>query len=134
MKKPKTRSRKTVVKRKAPPRNFDEYLTGLPQRGRGPLKQMRAAIRSVVPAEATETISYQVPAFKLKVILVWYAAFSDHCSLFPTAAIIDKFEKELKDFSTSKGTIQFPIDKPMPITLIKKLVKARIGQLNKMGR
>jgi uncharacterized protein YdhG (YjbR/CyaY superfamily) len=66
--------------------------------------------------------------------VVWYAAFSDHCSLFPTAAIIDAFEKELKGFTTSKGTIHFPIGKPMPAALIKRLVKARVAQIEKAGR
>jgi len=89
---------------------------------------MRAAIRSAVPAEVTETISYRIPAFKHNRVLVWYAAFSDHCSLFPTASVIDAFKKELKGFSTSKGTIHFPMDKPLPIALIKKIVKARVAQ------
>jgi uncharacterized protein YdhG (YjbR/CyaY superfamily) len=61
-------------------------------------------------------------------VLVWYAAFSNHCSLFPTAAIIEKFKNELKGFPTSKGTIHFPTDKPLPTALIKKLVKARVAQ------
>lgn len=90
---------------------------------------MRAAIRRAVPREATETISYQIPAFKHKGILVWFAAFSDHCSLFPTAALIKEFKKELKGFSTSKGTIHFPLNKPLPVALIKKIVKARVAQL-----
>jgi len=95
---------------------------------------MRAAIRSVVPREATETISYGIPAFKHNGILVWFAAFSDHCSLFPTAAVIEKFKTQLKSFSTSKGTIHFPLDKPLPIALIKKIVKARAAQLNAKHR
>jgi uncharacterized protein YdhG (YjbR/CyaY superfamily) len=81
-----------------------------------------------VPPETTEVISYGIPAFKHKRVLVLYAAFANHCSLFPTAAVIDAFKDELKGFSTSKGTIHFPIDKPMPITLIKKLVQARVEQ------
>ena len=85
-------------------------------------------IRSAAPREATEVISYQIPAIKHDRILVWFAAFSGHCSLFPTAAIVEKFKNELKDFTTSKGTIQFPVDKPLPIALIKKLVKARVAQ------
>jgi uncharacterized protein YdhG (YjbR/CyaY superfamily) len=89
---------------------------------------MRAAIRSAVPPEATETISYRIPAFKYNGVLVWFAAFSNHCSLFPTAAVIEAFKKELKGFSTSKGTIHFPMDKPLPIALIKKMVKARVAQ------
>ena len=83
---------------------------------------------SVVPAEATEVISYKIPAFKHKKILVWYAAFSSHCSLFPTASVIDAFRDELKGFSTSKGTVQFPLDKPLPVALIKKMVKFRVAE------
>jgi uncharacterized protein YdhG (YjbR/CyaY superfamily) len=90
---------------------------------------MRAAIRSAVPREATETISYRIPAFKHHGILVWFAAFSDHCSLFPTAAVIEAFKEELKGFSTSKGTIHFPLNRPLPVALIKKIVKARVAEL-----
>jgi len=90
---------------------------------------MRAAIRSAVPREATETISYRIPAFKHHGILVWFAAFSDHCSLFPTAAVIEAFNEELKGFSTSKGTIHFPLNRPLPVALIKKIVKARVAEL-----
>jgi uncharacterized protein YdhG (YjbR/CyaY superfamily) len=89
---------------------------------------MRAAIRSAVPADAVEIISYGIPAFKHKRVLVWYAAFSKHCSLFPTASVIEAFKEELKGFVISKGTIQFPTDKPLPVTLIKRLVKARVKQ------
>ena len=90
---------------------------------------MRAVIRSAVPREATETISYRIPAFKHHGILVWFAAFSDHCSLFPTAAVIVAFQKELKRFQTSKGTIHFPLNRPRPVALIKKIVKARVARL-----
>jgi uncharacterized protein YdhG (YjbR/CyaY superfamily) len=131
MKEPKSSSRNTVVKRKAQARTVDEYFANVPQPARDALNQIRGAIRSTVPMDATETISYGIPAFKHKKILVWYGGFSDHCSLFPTAAIIDAFEKELKGFSTSKGTIHFRIDKPVPTALIKKLVKARVAQLEK---
>lgn len=90
---------------------------------------MRTVIRSAVPREARETISYRIPAFKHHGILVWFAAFSDHCSLFPTAAVIEAFQKELKSFQTSKGTIHFPLDRPLPVALIRKIVKARVAQL-----
>jgi uncharacterized protein YdhG (YjbR/CyaY superfamily) len=92
------------------------------------LSKIRAVIRSVAPPEATEAISYGMPAFKYKGMLVWFAAFSKHCSLFPTAAVIEAFKKDLKSFTISKGTIQFPLDKPLPAALVKKLVKARIAQ------
>jgi len=89
---------------------------------------MRSAIRSVVPREATETISYGIPAFKHNRVLVWYAAFAGHCSLFPTGEIVEAFSDELAGFKTSKGTIQFPIDRPLPVALIKRIVKARVAR------
>jgi uncharacterized protein YdhG (YjbR/CyaY superfamily) len=107
---------------------FAEDWSSVPKTARDALKKMRAAIRSSVPSETTEIISYQIPAFRHKKVLVWYAAFSNHCSLFPTASVIEKFKDELKGFSTTKGTIHFPIDKPVPLALIEKLVKARVAQ------
>jgi len=110
------------------PQSVDEYLAGVPEPARSTLKNMRVAIRSALPSDATETISYKIPAFKRKNILVWFAAFSYHCSLFPTASVIEEFKDELKGFSTSKGTIHFPVDKPLPTALIKKIVKSRVKQ------
>jgi uncharacterized protein YdhG (YjbR/CyaY superfamily) len=133
MKKANASARGTAAKRNAIPRNTDEYLAAVPDPARRTLKKIRAAIRSAVPPEATEIISYGIPAFKHKGVLVWFAAFSDHCSLFPTASVIEAFKKELKGFSTSKGTIQFPTDKPLPTALVKKLVKARVAQ-NERGK
>jgi uncharacterized protein YdhG (YjbR/CyaY superfamily) len=127
----KPRAAKPAAPKRAPetaaPQSVDEYFDRLSAPALRALHKIRAAIRSVVPPEATEIISYKIPAFKHKKVLVWYAAFSNHCSLFPTAAVIEAFKDELKGFSTSKGTIHFPLDKPMPIALIKKLVKARVG-------
>jgi uncharacterized protein YdhG (YjbR/CyaY superfamily) len=133
MKKANASARGTAAKRNAIPKNTDEYLAAVPEPARRTLKKIRAAIRSAVPPEATEIISYGIPAFKHKGVLVWFAAFSDHCSLFPTASVIEAFKKELKGFSTSKGTIQFPTDKPLPTALVKKLVKARVAQ-NERGK
>ena len=110
------------------PQSIYQYMAGVPEPARTTLKKMRTAIRSALPSDATETISYRIPAFKRKNILVWFAAFSDHCSLFPTASVIAEFKDELKGYSTSKGTIHFPLDKPPPIALIKKIVKARVKQ------
>ncbi|MFI5096037.1 MAG: iron chaperone, partial [Candidatus Acidiferrales bacterium] len=70
-----------------------------------------------------------IPVFKYHGSLVWFAAFADHCSLFPTASVIEKFKNELRGFSTSKGTIQFPTDKPLPSALVKRIVKARVAQI-----
>jgi uncharacterized protein YdhG (YjbR/CyaY superfamily) len=119
---------KAAPKSKTAPLTIEEYFAAVPEPARSAMDQIRAAIRSVVPPETAEIISYKIPAFKHKKVLVWYAAFSNHCSLFPTAAVIESFKDELKDFSTSKGTIHFPLDKPMPVELIKKMVKERLGR------
>lgn len=130
MKKAKLDKRGFTPKRSGPPKTVNEYISRVPQPTRPLISKMRAAIRSVVPRGATETISYRIPAFRFsKGVLVWYAAFSDHLSLFPTASVIEAFKNDLKAFSTSKGTIHFPVDKSLPIALIQKIVKARVAQL-----
>ena len=134
MKKAKLGRRASPAKRRGAPRTIDEYLAGVPEPARSTLRKVRAAIRSAAPREATETISYGMPAFKYKGVLVWFAAFSDHCSLFPTAAVIDAFKNELKVYSTTPGTIHFPIDKPLPAALIRKLVRARVAVLESKRR
>lgn len=116
------------MKGSAAPKNIDEYLAGVPEPARGTLEKMRATIQSALPPAATETISYGIPAFKLKKTLVYFAAFAKHCSFFPTAAIIEQFKGELAGYTISKGTVQFPVDKPMPAELVKKMVKARVAQ------
>lgn len=117
-----------MKKGSAVPKNTDEYIAMVPEPARSTLKKMRAVIRSVVPRETTEIISYGMPAFKHNGVLVWFAAFANHCSLFPTASVIEAFKHELKGYATSKGTIQFPVDKPLPTALVKKLVQARVAQ------
>jgi uncharacterized protein YdhG (YjbR/CyaY superfamily) len=129
MKRAKAGKQIAAAKHSPAPKDFEECLAGVPESARSKLQQLRAAIRSVVPPEASETISYRIPAFKYKRVLVWFAAFSGHCSLFPSAAIIEEFKDELQRFVTSKGTIQFPLDQPLPVTFIKKLVKARVAQI-----
>src|SRR6266496_2338957 len=94
-----------------PAKTVDEYLASVPEPARSTLKHIRAVIRSVVPKQTTEVISYRIPMFKYKGMLVGYAAFKDHCSLFPTGSgVIEKFAKELKGYKTSRGTIQFASD------------------------
>ena len=126
--------KKAKSNRKTLPKNVDEYLAGVPEPARSTLQNIRVAIQSVVPPGTTETISYGMPAFKYQGILVYFAAFSNHCSLFPTAFAIEQFKNELKGFQTSKGTIQFTTDKPLPISLVKKIVKARIAQNERKTR
>jgi len=110
-------------------RTVSEYLEATPEPARSTLKHIRAVIQSVVPKETTEVISYGMPMFKYNGMLVGYAAFKKHCSLFPTGSgVLDRFEKELKGLRTSKGTIQFPPDKPLPDSLVKKIVRARVKE------
>jgi uncharacterized protein YdhG (YjbR/CyaY superfamily) len=135
MKKVKSGNRRPAARSNGAPKDVDEYVASVPEAARHTFTQLREAIRSAVPPDAVETISYRIPAFKHDRVLVWFAAFSNHCSLFPTASVIEAFKKELKGFSTSKGTIHFPTDKPLPIALVKKLVKARVAQdKSKKGR
>jgi uncharacterized protein YdhG (YjbR/CyaY superfamily) len=135
MRKAKPRGRGVAAKASASPKTIDEYLAGVPEPARSTLKKIRATIRSVVPPEATETISYRIPTFRYKGALVAFAAFSNHCSFFPMgASVLDAFESELKGFRTSKGTLHFALDKPLPTALVKKLVKARIAQNEQRNR
>jgi uncharacterized protein YdhG (YjbR/CyaY superfamily) len=127
--------KKKSGKPKKVPTTVNEYLERVPEPARTTLKKVRAIIRSVAPSEATEAISYGIPTFKYKGMLASFAAFSDHCSLFPGAGPTIEFKNELKNFQTSKGTIRFAPNKPLPATLLKKLVKARIAENDrKKGR
>jgi uncharacterized protein YdhG (YjbR/CyaY superfamily) len=134
MKRRQSGNRSSAAKGHGVPKNVDEYLAGVPQPARSTLNKIRVAIRSAVPSEATETISYGIPAFKHKGVLVWFAAFSNHCSFFPTASVMEAFKNELKSFSTSKGTIHFSTDKPLPAALVKKMVKLRVAQIESKKR
>ncbi len=111
-----------------PAKTVDGYLARIPEPARGTLNQVRAVIRSVVPPETTETISYGIPTFKYNGALLAFGAFSRHCSLFPMSyGVIEALKKELKNFTLEKGTIRFPLDKPLPTAVLKKLVKARVA-------
>jgi len=132
--KTKARKRKSTGKRKGAPRSVEEYLVGVPEPARSTLNKMREAIRLAAPSEATEVISYGIPAFKTTGVLVWYAAFAKHCSFFPTAAVIEAFQEELEGYVASKGTIQFAIGKPLPAALVKKMVRARVANMARKKR
>ncbi len=110
-------------------KTVDEYLSRVPEPACSTLKHIRKVVQSVVPKETTEVISYGMPMFKYNGMLVAYAAFKNHCSLFPTGSgVIERFAKELKGYATSRGTIQFPSNKPLPDALVKKIVKARVKE------
>lgn len=112
--------------------DVEAYLAAVPEVQRQTLEKVRETIRSIVP-EATEAISYGIPGFRLDGKgLVWYAAFKNHCSFFPlTDGVRKAHGKELERYETRKGTLRYPIDKPPPKTLIRKLVKARIAEITK---
>jgi len=113
---------------RTPATTIDEYLALQTEPVRAALEKLRQTIKSVVP-DAEEAISYQIPAFKYNGMLVGFAAFEKHCSFFVMNPIFTElFKEDLKAFKTSKGTIQFTLDKPIPTTLIKKIVKARVKE------
>jgi uncharacterized protein YdhG (YjbR/CyaY superfamily) len=108
-------------------KTIDEYMAGLPEEIQVKLEQIRQSIKEAAP-QATEAISYGMPAFKLNGVLVYFAAFKDHIGFFPTGSGVSHFQKELEPYHTSKGTIRFPLDKPIPLDLIKKIVKFRVKE------
>src|SRR5881392_2593326 len=114
-----------LAKRK--PQTIDEYLATAKPDQRRTLAKLRKTIHAVAP-KVEECISYGIPAFRLNGrSLVFFGAWANHCSFYPgSSATVKKFQKDLKDFQTSKGTIRFTPDKPLPATLVKKLVKARV--------
>ena len=106
------------------------YFAAQPPQARAVLKQIRDAIKSVAP-DAVESFSYRIPGVKLDgKALVWYAGFTHHTSLYPIGdRIRTKYAEELEGYETSKGTVRFPLDEPVPIPLVKRLVKARIEEV-----
>ena len=118
-----------MMRNTAPAKDVDEYLAGVPEPARNTLEKVRAVIKANVPKDAIESISYGIPMFKYNGMLLGFAAFKNHCSLFPTSmAVFTDFKNELKPFRASKGTLHFPLDKPFPTDLLKKIVKMRVAQ------
>ena len=107
--------------------NIAEYIAGFPDTTQEILQKVRTTIRKSVP-DAEETISYGIPTFKLKGNLVHYAGYKNHIGFYPGAAGIETFKDELSEYKLSKGTVQFPIDKPIPFDLISKIVDFRVKQ------
>ena len=134
MKKVNSRRRGSGLKGKRAENAVEKYLAKVPQPGRRTLQKMRTAIRAAAPASASEIISYGIPAIRYQGVLVWYAAFANHCSFFPTRRVIEEFKSKLKNYRIAKGTIQFPLNKPLPSSLVKKMVRARVAQVEKKKR
>jgi uncharacterized protein YdhG (YjbR/CyaY superfamily) len=108
-------------------KTVEDYLASLPKETREKVEQLRKAIRETAP-KAEEIINYNMPAFRLEGVLVWYAAYKNHIGFYPKTSPIKFFKKELEGYKTSKGAIQFPLDKSVPIGLVKKIVKFRIKE------
>ena len=110
------------------PNNIDEYIAGFPKDAQKILGQIRATIKKAAPG-AEETISYAIPAFKLKGhYLVYFAGYKNHIGLYPAPRGNEAFKKELSVYKGGKGTVQFPLDKPMPLNLITRIVKFRVKE------
>jgi uncharacterized protein YdhG (YjbR/CyaY superfamily) len=108
-----------------------KYFSALSEPAKSTLQKVRVTILSACPKGTIETISYGIPTFKHNGGIVAIAAFKGHCSLFPMSYfVIEKFRPELSKFEVSKGTVRFPTDKPLPATLLKKIVKARLVQMS----
>ena len=107
--------------------SIDEYISTFPANVQIILEELRRAIRDAAP-QAQEAISYQMPAFKLNGNLVWFAAFKNHIGFYPTSSGIEAFKERLAAYETSKGTVKFPINEPIPFDLIKEIVKFRVKE------
>ena len=118
------REPKSVMKK---PKDFDEYISSYPKGIQKLLEQFRATIKKAAP-EAEEVISYGMPAFKLKGMLVWFAAHSKHIGFYPRVSAIEAFKKELSIYKGAKGSVQFPIGKPLPLGIVSKIVKFRVKE------
>lgn len=108
-------------------KSIDEYISNFPPEVQEILKNLRKVIKESAP-DADEKISYQMPAFALHGNLVYFAAYKNHIGFYPTSSGIDAFKHELLEYKTSKGTVQFPIKKPLPYELISKIVKFRVAE------
>jgi uncharacterized protein YdhG (YjbR/CyaY superfamily) len=113
--------------KQAAPQNIDEYIAGFPKDVQEILEKIRRTIRRAAP-DAAETISYQMPAFTLKGYLIYFAAYKKHIGLYPAPRGNEKFKKELSAYEGGKGTVRFPVDKPIPFGLISRIVKFRVKE------
>jgi uncharacterized protein YdhG (YjbR/CyaY superfamily) len=106
---------------------IDKYIAQFPGEIQEKLQQLRQTIREAAP-QAEEAISFRMPAFRLNGTLVYFAAFRDHISFFPTSSAITAFRSEISRYKTSKGTVQFPLDEPIPLDLVRKMVRFRVEE------
>ncbi|HTA27505.1 MAG TPA: DUF1801 domain-containing protein [Bacteroidia bacterium] len=115
------------------PKDVDEYIASFPKETQKLLKEVRAAIQEAAP-QAEEVISYSMPAYRLNGIVVWFGGHTHHIGFYPHGATMEKFKKELARYKQTKGSIRFPMDEPIPIALIKKMVKLRVKEHLEKGK
>ncbi|MGH8529975.1 MAG: iron chaperone [Nevskiales bacterium] len=115
------------------PKNIDEYIAGFPNNIQVLLIRIRSIIGKAAP-NAEEAMKYQIPTFTLNGNLVHFAAFKKHIGFYPTPTGIEKFKKELSAYDSAKGSVQFPLDKPIPFGLIEKIVKFRVAECFKPSK
>ena len=116
------------------PKTVDEFIKATPKEAQSKLRQMRAAIRACAPG-AVEDLRYGLPAFSYKRILVVYGAHSQHIGFYPTPSAVSAFKKELSKYKTAKGSIQFPLNEPLPLPLVRKITEFRVREsLEKDGK
>ena len=108
-------------------RNIDEYIAGFPENVRDILEELRQVIRQAAP-QAEEAMRYGIPTFRLNGNLVHFAAFKNHIGFYPTPSAIETFKEELSPYKQAKGSVQFPIDKPIPYDLVQKIVEYRVEE------
>ena len=108
-------------------KTVDEYFSKLPRHTKVLMQELRTTIKKLAP-QAEEVISYNMPAFKQEGMLVWYAAFNQHIGFYPRVSGIEAFKKELSVYKNAKGSVQFPLDKPLPLSLVSKIVKYRVKE------
>jgi uncharacterized protein YdhG (YjbR/CyaY superfamily) len=116
-----------VTPKKPRPQSVTEYINAAPKDARKKLRELRACIRAAAPG-ATESLKWGMPAFSYHRILVTFAAHQRHIGFYPTPAAVQAFAKDLSSFSTARGSIQFPMDKPLPLSLIRKITAFRVRQ------
>jgi uncharacterized protein YdhG (YjbR/CyaY superfamily) len=122
-----------MISKKARPKSITEYIHTAPKGAQSKLREMRACIRRSAPG-AKESLKWGMPAFSNRRILVMFGAFKHHIGLYPTAAAVKAFENELSKFATAKGSIQFPLEKPLPLPLIRKIVAFRVRESTERDR
>ena len=115
------------VRKKASPKTVTSYINSAPKESRQKLRELRACVHAAAPG-AVESLKWKMPAFSYHRILVMFAGYKHHVGLYPTASAVKAFAKDIAKYNTARGSIQFPLDEPLPVALIKKIIKFRVRE------